>query len=37
MTNSCYFSRKIRDMRPNNDAQVNLKGRMIALTGTICT
>ena len=37
MTNSCYFFRKIRDMRPNNDARVDLKRRMIVLTGTRCT
>jgi hypothetical protein len=34
MTNSCYFFRKIRDMRPNNDARVDLMRRMIVLTGT---
>jgi hypothetical protein len=32
MTNSCYFFRKIRDMRPNNDARVDLKRRMIVLS-----
>ena len=37
MTNSCYFFRKIRDMRPNNDARVDLKRRLIVLTGTRCT
>jgi hypothetical protein len=37
MANSCYFFRKIRDMRPNNDARVDLKRRMIVLTGTRCT
>jgi hypothetical protein len=37
MTNSCYFFRKIRDMRPNNDARIDLKRRMIVLTGTRCT
>ena len=37
MTNSCYFFRKIRDMRPNNDARVDLNRRMIVLTGTRCT
>ena len=37
MTNSCYFFRKIRDMRPNSDAPVDLKRRMIVLTGTRCT
>jgi hypothetical protein len=31
MTNSCYFFRKIRDMRPNNDARVDLKRRVIVL------
>jgi hypothetical protein len=36
-SNSCYFFRKIRDMRPNNDAWVDLKRRMIVLTGTRCT
>ena len=34
MTNSCYFFRKIRDMRPNNDARVDLKRRLVVLTGT---
>jgi hypothetical protein len=37
MTNSCYFFRKIRDMRPNNDAGDDLKRRLIVLTGTRCT
>ena len=37
MTNSCYFFRKIRDMRPNNDARFDLKRRMIVLTGIRCT
>jgi hypothetical protein len=34
MTNSCYFFRKIRDMRPNNDAGDDLRRRLIVLTGT---
>ena len=37
MTNSCYFFRKIRDMRPNNDARVDLKRPLIVLTGARCT
>ena len=35
--NDQYFFRKIRDMRPNNDARVDLKRLMIVLTGTRCT
>jgi hypothetical protein len=33
----CYFFHTIRDMRPNNDARVDLKRCMIVLTGTRCT